>query len=120
MIRTRRDLVTVYPEPAATGAAAPVDVYGNPIQTPTGTGVPVRGVVQPSSSADMAIEGQVTGEFVRFICPAFPAGPWARVNWDGRDWDVYGTPVRQNAFRSLRHVTVTLRSRLDKPTGQPS
>lgn len=109
----------VYPEPAATNEPPVTDVYGNALQNPAPSGIPVRGMIQPSSSADMAAEGQVTGEFIRFICQSFPGGPWARVTWDNRNWDVVGVPVRRYGFRSLAHVTVTLKARFDRPTGEP-
>lgn len=98
-----RDTVLIWPE------LATVDSYGTPRRVPGPVPYAVGGRVQPVSMADMP-DGQ-TATMYRFITRDLPGGTWARVRWDGRDWDVVGEPRRSNGSDRTRHVSIMLRAR---------
>lgn len=90
------------------------DARGNYVRQPvkTGPGIAVRGRMQPASSEETATDGQLVSTLWAFIGRVFPAGPWAAVTWDGRDWDVVGEPaVHRGASPRTSHVSVLLRAR---------
>lgn len=99
------DIVSVYPEVEST------DDYGNRVMVPSESPVTVRGRWQASTSDEAADEGQQTNTFYRFICRDFPAGPYARVEFDGSDWDVVGDPKIHRGSAMTRHATVRLKER---------
>ena len=99
------DLVKVYPEVAGT------DADGNPARVAGAAARTVRGRVQPVDAAESAAEGQAVVTTYRLICRSFPAGAFARVVWDGRDWDVVGEPQRSRGSLRTAHVTVLLQAR---------
>lgn len=94
----------VYPEVVET------DAYGNPMRVPGPTPVVVPGRVQPSTADENSLLGQTAFAVVRFIGRTFPGGPWAKVVYDGREWDVVGEPRRHNGIPP-GHVTVYLKAR---------
>jgi hypothetical protein len=99
------DLVQVYPEIDTT------DDYNNPIKAASNVPVPVAGRVQPSTSTESAELGQVEAEVVRFLSRDFPGGAFAKVSFDGRDWDVIGSPRRHRGSPRTAHTTTYLRAR---------
>jgi hypothetical protein len=105
LLDTGPDVVTVYPEVKTT------DSYGNTVWKPSPTGTPVAGRVQPSTSTESAELGQTVGETVRFLSRDFPAGPFARVEWDDRSWDVLGAPREHRGSPRTAHYTTYLRAR---------
>lgn len=105
LLDTGPDEVQVYPEVKSS------DSYGNTVWRASTTPVTVFGRVQPSTSTESAELGQVVGETVRFVSREFPAGPFARVEWDGRSWDVFGAPRRHRGSMRTEHCTTYLRAR---------
>lgn len=99
------DVLTVYPEVETT------DAYGNVVRVPSTVPVTVRGRVQPASSDELTALGLVTETVVRFISRSFPGGPWARVEFDGREWDVVGEPRVHRGSPRTAHKTVYLKAR---------
>lgn len=99
------DLLQVWPEVDGT------DSDGNPVRVPAATPLTVRGRVQPVSAEESAAAGQALRTVYRFVGRSFPAGAYARVQWDGRDWDVLGEPMRSNGSARTRHVKVLLSAR---------
>lgn len=99
------DVVTVYAETEIT------DDYGNRVLVPSDSGVDVRGRCQPSTAEESAVLGQQTSTTYRFLCRDFPAGPYARVVFDGSDWDVVGEPKKHRGSALTRHSTVWLKER---------
>lgn len=87
------------------------DSDGNRVRKPGVMAVTVRGVMQPLTAAESQVSGQEFATSYKFLCPAFPAGAWARVEWDGRSWDVQGEPQRVGVSPATRHVRVILRAR---------
>ncbi|WP_117198975.1 head-tail adaptor protein [Nocardiopsis sp. TNDT3] len=105
LLDTGNELVEVWPETTST------DPDGNPVRIPAADPVQVRARVQPVSSNDVAAAGQQTVARYRLITREAPLGPWARVRWDGRDWDIDGEPLRSNGSRRTRHVQAILKAR---------
>lgn len=105
------DLLLVYPEVMSD------DGYGTPLRVPGTVPVEVRGRVQQSpgrwtgSPSGDAVLGQTVETLVRFIGRTFPAGPWAKVTWNGRDWGVVGEPAEHRGSPRTAHVTVILNAR---------
>jgi hypothetical protein len=99
------DVVTVYPEVESE------DEYGNTVMVPSDEGVSVRGRWQPGTAEESAAEGQETSTTYRFLCRTFPAGPYARVTFDGSDWDVLGEPKHYRGSTLTGHYTVRLKER---------
>lgn len=99
------DVVQVWPEVAGT------DDDGNPVRVPAATPVTLHMLVQPVSAEESAALGQGVTTIYRAIGRTFPGGAFARVAWDGRDWDVLGEPKRYNASPRTRHVAVLLMAR---------
>lgn len=100
------DTITVYPEVESTDAR-----YGNRILGPDDEGVTIRGRWQPGAAEESATQGQETTTLYRFLCREFPAGPYAKVTFDGSDWDVVGEPKQHRGSAATRHVTVLLKER---------
>lgn len=100
------DEVTVYPDNVTT-----TDAYGNTIIGPSPTGVAVRGRWQPSTAEESAELGQQASTLYRFISRDFPAGPWARVEFDGSEWDVIARPKQHRGSTTTRHFTTFLKER---------
>lgn len=105
LLDTGNETVLVWPQVETT------DPDGNPVRVPADAPVTVRGRVQPVSSADVIAAGQQTSTRYRFSSRTAPLGAWARVHWDGRDWDVDGEPLTSNGSRRTRHVVAILRAR---------
>lgn len=99
------DVLTVYTEVEAR------DAYGNVVRVPSDTPVTVRGRVQPSTSDELSALGFATETVVRFIARSFPGGPWARVEFEDREWDVVGEPRVHRGSPRTAHVTVYLKAR---------
>lgn len=79
--------------------------------------VTVVGRMQFATSTENNSDGQSVRTIAVFICRDFPAGAWARVIFDGVEYDVEGEPIRSNGSDTTRHVTVTLRARTARPVG---
>jgi len=102
-----RDTVTLYPEKIVT------DVLDNPGKRVPDLDNPVvlTGRVQPVSFFETDANGQQVTTRYRFITRSFPAGAWARVTWDGRDFDVVAETARRNGSDVTRHSTILLQAR---------
>lgn len=100
-----RDTLLVWPEVAGT------DADGNPVFTPAADPVSVSGRMDPVTADEDATTGQAVITTYRFLSRTFPGGPFARVQWEGRTWDVVGEPQRRRGSEATRHVVVLLRSR---------
>ena len=99
------DLITVYPSVWA------ADDDGNYAWRPGTTGITARARVQPVSSTELAVNGQRVATLARVIARGVPAGPWDRVDYAGRTWDVLGEPERRGDSTATVHVTVLIQAR---------
>jgi len=100
-------VVQVYPEVDGT------DDYGTPTRVPSAVPVEVRGWVWPISAEESEQLGQQVATVYRLSARAIPGGAWARVVWDGRDWDPLGEPMRYESggLTGLDHASVLLKAR---------
>ncbi|SDI41056.1 Phage head-tail joining protein [Sinosporangium album] len=99
------DEVLIYPETTTT------DDRGNEVRGPSAVPVALRCRVQPVTSDEAAVAGQQVATTYRLITRSAPLGAWARVVWDGREWDVVGEPQKSNGSPRTRHITALLRAR---------
>lgn len=105
LLDTGNETITVYPQERIT------DDRGNVLWRPSTTPVRVRCRVQPVTTDEPAVAGQATETTYRVIARDAPLGPWARVEWDGRTWDVVGEPQRYSGSPATRHVDALIRMR---------
>jgi hypothetical protein len=102
-----RDTVTLYPEKVVN------DVLDNPGKRVPDLDNPVTltGRMQPVSFSETDANGQQVQSRWRFVTRSFPAGAWAKVTWNGRDFDVVAEAARRNGSDVTKHVTVILQAR---------
>ncbi|MFL1441822.1 phage head completion protein [Nocardiopsis protaetiae] len=105
LLDSGNELVEVWPEVDA------ADSDGNPIKRPADEAVEIWARVQPVSSTDVIAAGQQTTARYRLITRDAPLGPWARVRWRDRDWDIDGEPMWSSGSPRTRHVTAILKAR---------
>ncbi len=104
------DAIVVYPsvwEP---------DADGNYAWRPGHTPILVWARVQPVSSTELVVNGQQVATLARVLARHAPTGPWDRIDYDGRTWDVLGEPETRGDSPATRHVTVLMKAR--GPTGR--
>ncbi|MFY1688175.1 phage head-tail adapter protein [Plantactinospora sp. WMMB782] len=67
----------------------------------------------PQRSSRAELPGQMSIEIVRMIVRHSIEGfdLWARVTYDGKEWDVAAPPSYRHGTRHTRHVSVDLRRR---------
>jgi len=111
MLRSRlldagKDIIYVYPETKVT------DRRGNIIRLPSETPVKVYATSSPDRSSIAELPGQIEVEIIKFVAREAPIASWARVVFDGREWDL-ASPPRHTAgvSKTTAHVSFTLRSR---------
>lgn len=101
--------IEVFPETAGT------DEYGNPVTRPgdptADTPVPVRCLVQPSTTEENASIGLQVGTSYRVLSLDFPGGAQALIRHDGRLWDVVGEPKRYTGSPGTAHTTTFITAR---------
>lgn len=113
LLDTGRETVTVYPQVMVT------DSDGTDLQVPSTVGVTGLASVQPQSIranpvGEAAVIGQqLTTTYRLRLARGFPIslGPWAKVEWRGRDWDVVGEPQRSNGSDTTAHIVALIRAR---------
>lgn len=112
LLDDRRESLVLVPEIAST------DDLDNPIRVPDpepDNWVTVYGRVQFASSTENNANGQSVRTLAAFICRDFPAGAWAKVTFNGVEYDVDGEPIVSNGSDVTRHTTVALKARTAKP-----
>ena len=103
------DVVLVYPE------VETVDGDGNRVRRPGPTPVRVPGQWQPTVSAEDSSTGDLVVTEGVFRSRRWPGGAFARVERDGRDWDVVGEPQpRASVSRLISYTHARLRARKAK------
>ena len=107
------EVVTVYPEQVAT------DADNNTITRPSATGILLRAVVQPITSA-VAVGSQesqdigfVTESKYRLRLVGFPTllGAQSQVEWQGSRYVIEGEPRQYNGSRRTRHIDYIIERR---------
>lgn len=87
------------------------DPDGNWAWRPGQTPVLVWARVQPVSSTELVVNGQQVVTLARVIARHAPAGPWDRIEHDGRSWDVLGEPEQRGDSPATRHTTALMQAR---------
>jgi hypothetical protein len=104
--------ITVYPEVEVT------DEDGNVSRRASEAGVTVEAMVWQYEGEVDTLQPLVVGQQVTTIYRVrpvryaeLPVGPWSRVEWDGREWDVDGEPNRHRRGVGTRRLTFSMRAR---------
>lgn len=109
MLANGPHVVTVFPEVESD------DGYGTVLRVPDGTGVEVRGWMQPVRAEELAALGQQARTTYKLIAAAVPGGAWSKVLWEGREYEPVGEPVEHGVGMTLAHSTVLLAARAPRP-----
>lgn len=104
--------ITVYPEVEV------IDEDGNVSRQASTVGVTVTAMVWQYEGEVDTLQPLVAGQQVSTIyrvrpvrTAEVPVGPWSRVEWDGRQWDVDGEPNRHQRGTGTKRLTFTMRAR---------
>ena len=101
-----RERVLVYPEVWVTNNR------GDDVRVPAETPVEVWVTASAQRQGDAEIPGQVSIKSVRCITRSAPVGSWARVVYQGEEWDLAAPPrFTKGLSRATEHVEFILRSR---------
>lgn len=98
-------LIEVYPQQMVT------DSQGNTVPVPSDTSVQMRCQVQPVTSNEVDAGGYQVATVYRVIGRSGPLGPWAKVVWMDREWDIIGEPRHYTNGRKTQHVDCLIRAR---------
>ena len=97
------ETITVYP------ATGPMSDDGSPSE---GEPVTVSGCrIQPQGSSVGDSDGYQDATTYRVLRRSLPAGPWARVTWQGRDFTVVGEPSHYRGSARVSHDVAVIRRR---------
>lgn len=89
-----------------------VDGRGNKLKVPSNTPVKIRASVSTDRSSTAELPGQVTSVAKKVITREAPIGAWAKVVYDGWEWDVAAPPsFVKGPSKATSHVSFQLRSR---------
>ena len=101
-----REIVLVYPE------VLHVDNRGNRVRIPAEVPIKVRVTTSEDRSSDAELPGQVTVKIVRCLARKAPLTSWARIVYDGEEWDLAAPPrFTKGLSKATEHVEFTIRSR---------
>lgn len=102
LLDTGPETITVYP-------AGPMADDGSPTE---GAPVTVDGCrIQPQSSTANDSDGYQDATTYRVMRRSLPAGPWARVTWQDRDYTVVGEPSHYRGSQRVSHDVAVIRRR---------
>lgn len=101
-----REKMLIYPEVEVTNNR------GDVVRVPSEDPVEVWVTTSSQRQGDAEIPGQVSIKSMRCITRSAPVGSWARIVFDGEEWDL-ATPPRYTAglSRATQHVEFIIRSR---------
>lgn len=100
------EIILVYPSEYATNAR------GDVLQRPSETPVRVRATTSAQRQGDAELPGQVSMKTIRCIARSAPVGSWARVEYQGEEWDLVGPPrFTPGVSRATTHCEFIIRSR---------
>jgi len=106
--RRRGQAAIVYP------AITVTDNRGNTqLEADLNSPISVVAAFIPDRSARAEVPGQAMVNIVKMLVkPDIPGiDMWARVEWDGRSWDVATPPANHHGSRHTRHTSLMLRQR---------
>lgn len=87
------------------------DADGNVRWLPSAVPVTVSAWVQPVSSTEQVLNGQLVVTVYRVIARSAPLGVWSQVTWNGRDFDVIGETQTRRYSVPTAHVSALIRAR---------
>jgi hypothetical protein len=101
-----RELMLIYPETEV------VNARGDTVRIPAAVPVEVWVTTSSQRQGDAELAGQVSIKSMRCITRSAPVGSWARIVFQGEEWDL-ATPPRftPGLSRATRHVEFIIRSR---------
>lgn len=100
------EVILVYP------AVYDTNARGDVLQRPSETPVRVRCTTSAQRQGDAELPGQVSMKTIRCIARKAPVGSWARVEYQGEEWDLIGPPrFTPGVSRATEHVEFIIRSR---------
>jgi len=101
-----RSLMLVYPEVLTTNSR------GDEVRIPATTPVEVWVTTSAQRQGDAEIPGQVSIKTMRCITRSAPVGSWARIVFEGEEWDLAVPPrFTPGLSRATQHVEFVIRSR---------
>lgn len=107
-----RSTVLIYPEVIV------INARGDQVKIPSETPVEVQVTTSAQRQGDGELAGQVSIKTIRCIARSAPVGSWARVVFQGEEWDLAAPPrFTPGVSRATQHVEFIIRSRnrLDEP-----
>lgn len=103
-----RSIVYIYPEEVVTNSR------GDLVRIPAETPVPVRVSMSRDRNATAELPGQVDVKIYRCVARRAPIGAWAKIVFDGEEWDVAAPPsFSAGVSKATEQVSFTIRSRND-------
>lgn len=101
-----REKMLIYPEVEV------INARGDRVRVPAETPVEVWVTTSTQRQGDAEIPGQVSIKSMRCITREAPVGSWARIVYNGEEWDL-ATPPRFTAglSKATAHVEFIIRSR---------
>lgn len=100
------DVILVYPEVKMR------DSRNNLVKIPSTVPVRVRATTSFDRSSIAELPGQVDLSVVKCVARDAPVGSWARIEYDGREWDLAAPPrYSPGMSKATRFVSFTIRSR---------
>jgi len=97
--------IWVYPE------VAQRDSRNNLVKVPSDTPVKLKATTTADRSSVAELPGQIDVEVIKCVTRDAPVGSWARVVYDGREWDLAAPPRRSPGMsKATRFISFTLRS----------
>ena len=106
------DIILVYPEVKMR------DSRGNLVKVPSDKAVTVRATTSFDRSSMAELPGQVDLSVIKCVTRDAPVGSWARIEYDGREWDLASPPrFSPGMSKSTAFVSFTIRSRPGNTAG---
>lgn len=106
-----RAILEIYPETTVTNSR------GDRIQVPSDTPVKVRVSMAKDRNQAAELPGQVDVKVIKCIARSAPVGTWARIVYDGEEWDLAAPPHRGiGVSKATAAVSFIIRSRNDIPS----
>lgn len=91
-----------------------VNSRGDRVRVPSDVATPVRVSMSRDRNSTAELPGQVDVKIIRCVARKAPVGSWARILYDGEEWDLAAPPhFGEGVSKNTRNVTFTIRSRND-------
>lgn len=101
-----RETMLIYPE------VLTVNARGDQVRVPATEPVEIRVTTSAQRQGDAEIAGQVSIKSMRCIARDAPVGSWARIVFQGEDWDLAAPPrFTKGLSKATSHVEFIIRSR---------